>query len=50
MSLQREAEIDRVYTWIDAPEHLQDLFVSDGGQTSIGFIELNIDEASRKTY
>lgn len=44
MSLQREAEIDRVYTWIDAPEHLQDLFVSDGGQTSIGFIELNIDE------
>lgn len=44
MSLQREAEIDRVYTWIDAPDHLQDQFVSSDGHTSIGFIEMNIDE------
>ncbi|WP_265181888.1 MMPL family transporter [Geomicrobium sp. JCM 19055] len=29
---------------MDAPDHLQDQFVSSDGHTSIGFIEMNIDE------
>lgn len=43
-SLMKEAEIDRVFTWVDADERLKDGFVSDQLDTSIGFIEMNVDE------
>ncbi|KMK76808.1 MMPL family transporter [Alkalihalobacillus pseudalcaliphilus] len=43
-SLLKEKEINNVYTWIDAEDGLKDYFVSNDLQTSIGFIEMNVDE------
>lgn len=43
-SLSDEAEIDSVYTWLDAEDRIKDQFVSENFDTSIGFIEMNVDE------
>ncbi|KYG26087.1 MMPL family transporter [Alkalihalobacillus trypoxylicola] len=43
-TLSAESEIDSVYTWLDAEEGLKDYFISDHLHTSIGFIEMNVDE------
>ncbi|GAF65178.1 hypothetical protein BTS2_2076 [Bacillus sp. TS-2] len=43
-TLSAELEIDSVYTWLDAEEGLKDYFISDHFHTSIGFIEMNVDE------
>lgn len=42
--LSEEKEIDRVYTWLDASTQLKESFVSHDGKTTIGFVEMNIDE------
>lgn len=42
--LSKEKEIDRVYTWNDAPIELKESFVSNDEKTTIGFVEMNIDE------
>lgn len=33
-----------MFTWVDADERLKEVFVSDQLDTSIGFIEMNVDE------
>ncbi|WP_054707358.1 MMPL family transporter [Bacillus sp. JCM 19041] len=43
-SLQNEPEIDQVYTWLDVEETTRGPFVSEDAYTSIGFIEVNVDE------
>ncbi|MED4128752.1 MULTISPECIES: MMPL family transporter [Shouchella] len=43
-SLSDEDEIESVYTWVNAEERIKDQFVSDQRHTSIGFVEMNVDE------
>lgn len=42
--LVKEAEIDRVYTWVDASNDMKPSFIGKDGRTSIGIVEMNIDE------
>lgn len=39
-----EEEVERVHTWLDASVEMRKAFIGKDGRTSIGFVELNVDE------
>lgn len=42
--LLTKEEVESVYTWLDAPEQSRAQFTGEGGNVSLAFVDLNIDE------